>query len=351
MIEIGLTNNEAIDWENFLDNVPDELGFDLSDDPAAATAAADGIDSYLSIDDIEQYLMNDESNSNIVVEEHHVALADEFFSDLLLDSPHGSWLGSDFSKDSSSSPDSVVVEAEVEEREEALNEKSNSSAGPDPVVVEAQEEEREEDSSHEKISAQINEDKGGDAGETDDPVDRKRKRQIRNRDAAVRSRERKKMYLRDLELKSKYYEAECKRLGTLLQCCLAENQSLRLCLHNSKAFDVSMDKQESAVLLLESLLLGSLLGFLGIIYLLILGSQFLVNLEVALHEDVGGEEWESEMTSKVGMEACKIQQPVDLFMLGKRCKASRSRMRLRIIEFSSGLLSKTQRLPFFSLVS
>lgn len=73
---------------------------------------------------------------------------------------------------------------------------------------------------------------------------------MRNRDAAVRSRERKKMYVRDLEMKSKYYESECKRLGILLQCCLSENQALRLSLHNSKAFDASMTKQESAVLLL-----------------------------------------------------------------------------------------------------
>lgn len=73
---------------------------------------------------------------------------------------------------------------------------------------------------------------------------------MRNRDAAVRSRERKKMLVRDLEMKSKYYEAECKRLGNLLQCCLAENQALRFSLHNSQAFDASRTKQESAVLLL-----------------------------------------------------------------------------------------------------
>ncbi|XP_075511763.1 bZIP transcription factor 60 [Primulina tabacum] len=314
MIETGVTDKEAIDEGSLLDNVPDELGFDLFDD---AAAAADGMDSYFSIDDIERYLMNDESNSDKSVEEQRDSLTDEFFSDLLLDSPDGPWLGSDLSKDSSASPDSVVVEAQEEE----------------------------EDSSH-----QINDCKGGDAGETDDPVDKKRKRRIRNRDAAVRSRERKKMYLRDLELKSKYYEAECKRLGILLQCSLAENQALRLSLHNSKAFDASMNKQESAVLLLESLLLGSLLGFMGIIYLLILGSQFLTNLEVALREDVGGEQWESEATRKVEMEARKIH-PFDLFMMGKRCKASRSRMRLRIIESSSGLLSKTPRIPVFSLYS
>lgn len=75
-------------------------------------------------------------------------------------------------------------------------------------------------------------------------------RQLRNRDAAVRSRERKKTYVRDLELKSKYYESECRRLGIMLQYCLAENQTLRLSLQNSKAVGASMPMQESAVLLL-----------------------------------------------------------------------------------------------------
>lgn len=75
-------------------------------------------------------------------------------------------------------------------------------------------------------------------------------RQERNRDAAVRSRERKKLYVKDLEMKSRYFEGECKRLGMMLNCVLAENQALRLSLHSTKAFDASMTKQESAVLLL-----------------------------------------------------------------------------------------------------
>lgn len=73
---------------------------------------------------------------------------------------------------------------------------------------------------------------------------------MRNRDAAVRSRERKKLYVRDLELKSRYFESECKRLGLVLQCCLAENQALRFSLQSSSANGACMTKQESAVLLL-----------------------------------------------------------------------------------------------------
>ncbi|XP_052113780.1 bZIP transcription factor 60 [Arachis duranensis] len=84
------------------------------------------------------------------------------------------------------------------------------------------------------------------------------------RDAAARSRERKTKYVKDLEMKSRYYEGECRRLGHLLQCCYAENHALRLCLQARGALNASMTKQESAVLLLESLLLGSLLLFMGV---------------------------------------------------------------------------------------
>lgn len=58
------------------------------------------------------------------------------------------------------------------------------------------------------------------------------------------------MYVRDLELKSRYLEGECRRLGHLLQCCYAENQALRISLHLGSAFGASATKQESAVLLL-----------------------------------------------------------------------------------------------------
>lgn len=56
------------------------------------------------------------------------------------------------------------------------------------------------------------------------------------------------MYVKDLEMKSKYMEAECRRLGRLLQCCYAENQMLRISL--GSAYGASLTKPESAVLLL-----------------------------------------------------------------------------------------------------
>lgn len=73
-------------------------------------------------------------------------------------------------------------------------------------------------------------------------------RQLRNKDAAARSRERRKMYVKELEMKSKYLEGECGRLGRLVQCFLAENHALRLSLQNGSA--CASAKQESAVLLL-----------------------------------------------------------------------------------------------------
>lgn len=58
------------------------------------------------------------------------------------------------------------------------------------------------------------------------------------------------MYVRDLEMKSKFLEGECRRLGRLLQCYCAENQALRFSLEMRCASGASLTKQESAVLLL-----------------------------------------------------------------------------------------------------
>ncbi|MBA0740470.1 hypothetical protein Gogos_013670 [Gossypium gossypioides] len=60
----------------------------------------------------------------------------------------------------------------------------------------------------------------------DDPIAKKQKRQLRNRDAVVRSRDRKKMYVKDFEMKSRYLEGECRRLSHVLQCFIAKNQAL-----------------------------------------------------------------------------------------------------------------------------
>lgn len=63
------------------------------------------------------------------------------------------------------------------------------------------------------------------------------------------------MYVKDLEMKSKYLEGECRRLGRLLQCCYADNHALRLTLQMGNAFGASTTKQESAVLLLGMIMI------------------------------------------------------------------------------------------------
>ncbi|TYI14012.1 hypothetical protein ES332_A08G097900v1 [Gossypium tomentosum] len=59
-------------------------------------------------------------------------------------------------------------------------------------------------------------------------ISMKNRRQLRNRDVVVRSMERKKMYVKDLEMKSRYLEGECKRLSHVLQCFIAKNQALQI---------------------------------------------------------------------------------------------------------------------------
>ncbi|KAL3619840.1 hypothetical protein CASFOL_034752 [Castilleja foliolosa] len=309
-----------IDWNHLLDNLPDDLNFDFCDLPVA-----DGLSTSLnstcslSIDDIEQYLMDDDglNQSN---ENDQTIIDDGLFKDFLLDLSPGSGSASDRSKDSSASPQSAVeVETDEEDREKEKPHKSGED------VLQMKE--------SRAVDVVDHDDDDGDK----DPLAKKLKRKMRNRDAAVRSRERKKMYVRDLELKSKYYEAECKRLGILLQCCLSENQALRLSLHNTKAFDASMSKQESAVLLLESLLLGSLLGLLGIIYLLlILPSHLLSTLEAVLLENEGSAEWENVAPPRRAENKVRRVTILDSFMLSKRCKASRSRMKLSYAVHSCG---------------
>ncbi|KAG6699724.1 hypothetical protein I3842_08G079500 [Carya illinoinensis] len=171
-----------------------------------------------------------------------------------------------------------------------------------------------------------NEDNHGDGQvDTDNPLSKKRRRQLRNRDAAVRSRERKKLYVRDLEIKSRYLEGECLRLGRLLQCCYAENQALRLGLQSGSAFGASITKQESAVLLLESLLLGSLLWFLGIMCLFTLPTMPQSILKRVPLEKVG------KKNPGVALGGAKSKMfgflMVQSFVKGRRCKASRMKMK------------------------
>ncbi|RCV22343.1 hypothetical protein SETIT_4G212900v2 [Setaria italica] len=79
----------------------------------------------------------------------------------------------------------------------------------------------------------------------DDPVSKKKRRQMRNRDSAMKSRERKKTYVKDLEAKSKYLEAECRRLSYALQCYAAENMVLRQSLLKDRPVGAPTAMQEN----------------------------------------------------------------------------------------------------------
>uniref|UniRef100_A0A803N6K3 BZIP domain-containing protein n=1 Tax=Chenopodium quinoa TaxID=63459 RepID=A0A803N6K3_CHEQI len=220
-----------IDWDNlfpegefeFFSDVPPSL----EDDATTGIAKENTIESW-----VEELLMKDD-------EEHDINQAqlelsnDILWYDILLDTPQPSdepaSLPNSNSSSCSNSEDNVAK----------IN--SNCSGG-DVPNFESNGEKSENDKSGDDV-LDLDDDT-----DHDDPLSKKRKRQLRNRDAAMRSRERKKMYVKDLEIKSRYMEAECRRLGRLLQCCYAENQMLRISL--GSAYGASMAIPESAVLLL-----------------------------------------------------------------------------------------------------
>nr|GLL45423.1 pyrophosphate--fructose 6-phosphate 1-phosphotransferase subunit alpha [Ipomoea trifida] len=260
--------NRLLDDDNFLFAAVDEGFSNLSPDSLP-----------LSIGDIEEILMKDDD-----------AAPYDFISEILLDSP---------AEASAPSGEVAGIEESDHSGEVVGTPDTKGSSG-----------------------SEVEDDGKGKERDTVEGVEQ----QLRNRDAAVRSRERKKTYVRDLELKSKYYESECRRLGIMLQYCLAENQTLRLSLQNSKAVGASMPMQESAVLLLESLLLGSLHWFLGITCLLILLPLLQSTpLRVVPQEGQENKNQASLAPGKVGSRTNRIW--VIQSKMGKRYKASRSRMK------------------------
>nr|BCX99711.1 BZIP domain-containing protein [Zostera marina] len=119
------------------------------------------------------------------------------------------------------------------------------------------------------IKGDVDEERSG-----DEDISKKRLRQIKNRDSAMKSRERKRKYVKDLEAKAKILESECRRLEHLYQCVKAENISLHRHLQKDSVSVVYQAGQETAVLFKESLLLGSLFWLVSIAYLF-LGSNLL----------------------------------------------------------------------------
>jgi len=235
------------------------------------------------IGEIETILMKDDDDEKVAVEPTK-EFCDSFLEEVLLDSPG-------------------EVSGEVDKDSSTVSDDGNGDWGKENVLN--------------------NDNDGQSQDNDDDPLSKKRKRQLRNRDAAVRSRERRKMYVRDLETKSRYLEGECRRLGRLLQCCYAENQALRLSLQSVNAFGAPMTKQESAVLLLESLLLGSLLWFLGIICLFTLPTMPELILGRVPLENVGKKN-QGVRGARSKMFGYLMAQS---FVKTRRCKASRTKMK------------------------
>ncbi|KAI3938049.1 hypothetical protein MKW98_018605 [Papaver atlanticum] len=264
MVDGELEFLDQIDFENLFDNISED--FDLFEKDFLPVpqdeVISNSCDSPWS--EVEQLLMNDDFDDKqaIVVDEdvRSSEIPDSFFSDLLADVVGVVEEGSS---------GAAAVEVRVSDGD-CSNSESNGSddnrgekGSPDDC---SNPESNVSDNSGEKGSPNDKEDE--EEENKDDPISKKRKRQIRNRDAALRSRERKKMYVKELEVKSRYLENECRRLQHLLHCCYAENHNLHLQIGASMAA-----KQESAVLFLESLLLGSLLWFLGIVCLLLFPLQ------------------------------------------------------------------------------
>ena len=116
MVDRGVAGDELIiDWNELLDNLPDDLCFDLGDlPPAEGLSTSPDSGCSLSIDDIEHYLLNDDSYQPV---EEEIVLADEFAADCFAE-PESSDSDPDRVKDSSASPLVEVVNCEEEiERE------------------------------------------------------------------------------------------------------------------------------------------------------------------------------------------------------------------------------------------
>ncbi|KAL2895330.1 bZIP transcription factor 50 [Bienertia sinuspersici] len=289
-----------IDWEHVFNDLPPSS----MEQDSAAVNANQTVESW-----IEELLMKDDD------EEQQAALAlenDFMWSDLLLDSPRVDCQPSD----DKSSPSCSNSELNANRATNYDYGNTITNSGEDTTNIPNFESNGENDKS------------GDDALELDDtdddPLSKKRKRQLRNRDAALRSRERKKMYVKDLEMKSQYMEAECRRLGKLLQCCYAENQMLRISLGN--AYGASMAKPESAVLLLESLLLVSLVWLMVNICLPSVPKLLLLNQDAVPHGSVERKNLESATQNGKGTKVIELSVTFS-FMRSKRCKASRIKMK------------------------
>ncbi|KAI3921836.1 hypothetical protein MKX01_005525 [Papaver californicum] len=142
--------------------------------------------------------MNDDfdNKQSIVVDEDlkNSEISDTLFSDLVAD------VVGVFEEDL---PDAAVVEVRVSDGDcsnpesNVSDDNSGEKGSPNDCSIPLSN--ISDDNSGEKGSPNDKEDE--EEENNDDPISKKRKRQIRYRDAALRSRERKKMYVKELEIK------------------------------------------------------------------------------------------------------------------------------------------------------
>ncbi|KAG1326804.1 bZIP transcription factor 50 [Cocos nucifera] len=286
----GFSNDPALDISPELWNSepsPDESKFagSVNSDPSTEPVIpepppeqSDSPDSMSSfVNEIEKFLMEDGEGGEGVIDDEFLA---GFFSDVSADSGN-----------------SEVASPEAE---------------PVPAVVESKAREERETSAAVDV-------------EDDDPVSKKRRRQMRNRDSAMKSRERKKIYIKELEMKSKYLESECRRLNYALQCCTAENLALHQRLQE-RTLGVPVARQESAVLFVESLLLGSLFWLVSIVFLFLVPGPPQPR-KVASRLERGVAHQEIVVTGSVASERVATYLGLDLFIMRRRCRGSRSRIK------------------------
>ncbi|KAJ0234743.1 bZIP transcription factor 60 [Hirschfeldia incana] len=287
--ELGCVDDIFLDFDPSL----------FSETPIAGDFIRSSPDSANSwIGEIESQLMNDEDN--LELDQQSIT---EFLANIFVDDPTSDSVDLVTGKVDDDVPTEGFVNGKgLEGSDDAGKKKLNDSGS-----------ENQDDA---KVESEISGD--------DDAMAKKRRRRVRNRDAAVRSRERKKEYVTDLEKKSKYLERECIRLGRMLDCFVAENHSLRLCLQKGGGNASMMTRQESAVLLLESLLLGSLLWYLGDIICPFLLPQPQPTKTRLLPVEADG----SEKLVLSGLESSKLSN--NYAGKSRRCKGSRPRMKHQV---------------------
>ncbi|MQM21619.1 hypothetical protein Taro_054662 [Colocasia esculenta] len=204
------------------------------DPPAALPDAPVELVPSQLMDDVERFLMMEEGGGGVGEDER--LFADDFFADVLSAGSDEGSVRSAVSNSDATTPD----EGEGEGKENSEGDVEPEANAVESVV------EREKGTDGDESE--------GKGGEDENLLSKKRRRQMRNRDSAMKSRERKKLYVRDLEVKSKFLESECRRLQNALNCCASENIALRQCLQKANALGAPLAKQESAVLFVGKIL-------------------------------------------------------------------------------------------------